>query len=187
MKARCFRIDRLSAGWITGAVTDGTAEILFDNSWMTDFPNDLMLALLTVLGDYPADAHRETFRAELEPAVAEWTLSAEGDDLCFHVTTYEDGSMVKVLSQETVTLNKAVFLRDFTLEMDALLNRFGLLGYRMEWDSEFPLSLYLRIKDIAAGQNTAGAAGAVSPEDNWGTEACASDFRAERAILDSIS
>ena len=37
--------------------------------------------------------------------------------------------------------------------MDAVLHRFGLLGCRKEWDSDFPLSLFLKIKDIAAANN----------------------------------
>ena len=70
--------------------------------------------------------------------------------------------------------------------MDAVLHRFGLLDCRMEWDSEFPLSLFLKIKDIAAGNNALSRSVVIPPEQNFGAEAAGSDFAAECVLIQTI-
>ena len=89
-------------------------------------------------------------------------------------------------SQKIAVLNKDAFLRDFVSETDALLRRFGLLGYRLEWESEFPLSLYLKIRDIASGQCKLSVS-ALPEEENCGMEAQCSDFAAECSNLNEIN
>ena len=69
---------------------------------------------------------------------------------------------------------------------DALLRRFGLLGYRLEWESEFPLSLYLKIRDIASGQCKLSVS-ALPEEENCGMVAQCSDFAAECSNLNEIN
>ena len=71
--------------------------------------------------------------------------------------------------------------------MDAVLHRFGLLGCRMEWASEFPLSLFLKIKDIAAGKNALSRSVVIPPEQDFGAEAAGSDFAAECELIQTIS
>ena len=187
MNGRCFQVWQISAGWFKGCIADSQTKILFDNSWMTNFPDDLMLAILCALGELPDETDKTVFYAELEPARAKWALSADDETLSVHVTVYEDDSpTAAVLEDQTAVFDKNLFLRDFTAEMDDVLQRFGLLGYRSEWDAEFPLSLYLKIRDLAAGQQTVSCDDEVPAADNMGVEAARSDFAAERRLLGTI-
>lgn len=145
-----------------------------------------MLAILTVLGEYPADEHKEVFRAEMEPVSAKWEISVVEQDIRIRVTEYDFYESDNILSQKTVVLNINVFLHDFVTEMNSILQRYGLLGYRMEWDSEFPLSLFLKIKDIASGQNALSLSVIIPPEENEGIEANGSSFVMERNIMKEL-
>ena len=44
-----FKIDQVSSGWFEGVVTDKSKSIYFSASYLTDFPNDLMNAMLYAL------------------------------------------------------------------------------------------------------------------------------------------
>ena len=57
------------------------------------------------------------------------------------------------------------------------------LGYRMEWESEFPLSLFLKIKDIASGKNDLRLSVINPGADNKGIEITGSDFSVECGIM----
>lgn len=187
MNGRCFQVWQISAGWFRGCITDSQTKIMFDNSWMTNFPEDLMLAILCALGELPDEKNRTVFYAELEPARAKWALSADAENLSVHVTVYEnDSPTAAVLEDQTAVFDKNLFLRDFTAEMGHVLHRFGLFGYRSEWGSEFPVSLYLKIRDLAACQQTISCDDEVPAADNMGEEAVRSDFAAERRMLDTI-
>ena len=48
-----FKIDQVSSGWFEGVVTDKSKSIYFSASYLTDFPNDLMNAMLYALGRIP--------------------------------------------------------------------------------------------------------------------------------------
>lgn len=183
MKDSCIHIDRISSGWIDGTIHDEQTKIVFSNSYLQNFLDDFMLAILTVFDEYPADEHKETFRAEMEPISAKWNFSAIGQDIYIQVIEYDCYESSNILSDKTVVLNKAAFLYDFISEMDSVLQRFGLFGYRMEWESEFPLSLFLKIKDIVSGKNALCLSVVIPKEENAGIEANGSDFSVECNIL----
>ena len=63
MKDRCIQITRISVGWIDGIIQDEHTKIVFSNSYFDNFLDDFMLAVLTVLSEYPSDYHKETLRA----------------------------------------------------------------------------------------------------------------------------
>lgn len=184
MKDRCIQITRISVGWIDGIIQDKHTKIYFSNSYMDNFLDDFMLAFLTVLNEYPADEHKETFRATIEPASAKWNFSLVGQDIHIHEIVYESyNDPETILSDKTVILNKDVFLQDFIAEMESVLQRYGLFGYRMEWESEFPLSLFLKIKDIASGKNDLRLSVINPGADNKGIEITGSDFSVECGIM----
>ncbi|MCI6561302.1 MAG: hypothetical protein MR434_07855 [Ruminococcus sp.] len=53
----------------------------------------------------------------------------------------------------------------------------------MEWESEFPLSLFLKIKDIASGKNDLRLSVINPGADNKGIEITGSDFSVECGIM----
>ena len=183
MNDSCIHIDRISAGWIDGTIHDEHTVVIFSNSYLENFLDDFMLAILTVLGEYPADEHKNTFRAEMEPIIAKWMFSVVKDEIHIHVIEYEDDD---ILSDNTIVLKTSVFLHDFVKEMASVLQRYGFWGYRTEWDSEFPLSLFLKIKDIASGANNLSLSVIIPQAENNGIEAKGSDFSLECDILKGI-
>jgi len=178
MKDRCIHIDRISVGWIDGSIHDEKTEIIFCNSYFDNFLDDLLLAVLTVIGEYPDDYNKETFRTTTGPTSSNWDLSLVDQDIHIHVIEVGDNP-----SDKTVVLNKDIFLQDLVAEMESVLQRYGLFGYRTEWESEFPLSLFLKIKDIASGKNDLRLSVIIPGEDNNGIEVNGSDFSVECDIL----
>lgn len=63
-----FQILRISSGWIMGEMQDDSLKHFFDYSYINDFVNDMMLALIYVHGDLTDDGPKNTFVAHREPA-----------------------------------------------------------------------------------------------------------------------
>jgi len=143
-----IKINDISAGWIMGEITDGIETLYFRNSYISNFPDDFMLALLTAIGKYPDDERKNKFRAECEPVNCEWELSVSGEEnLNIVVTSYENIHTDKIIGKKELKLDKNAFLRDFVAEMQEVLSEMGLYGYRLEWGHEFPLSLFVRLRN----------------------------------------
>lgn len=182
---KSFSIEQVNAGWIRGSLTGDGGKIFFDASYLTNFLDDFMLGLLTALGKWPADERRNVFRVEEEPAVSMWDISLRNDSFLFHVTTYKSADNKDVLSDRFVSVECEKFLKAFVDEMAGILKRFGLFGFRSEWQShEFPLSLYLMIKD-AAGNNSLTVTKR-DGSDNCGREYKSTDFGTELRLLEDI-
>ena len=182
---KSFSIEEVNAGWIRGNLSGEGGKIFFDASYITNFLDDFMLALLTALGKWPADERKNIFRVEEEPAVLVWDISLKNDSFLFHVTTYKSADDRNVLSDGSVRVKREKFLKDFIGEMSGILKRFGLFGFRSEWVlHEFPLSLYLMLKD-AAGNNSLTVAKR-DGSDNCGREYESTDFEAELRLLKDI-
>ena len=81
MNGRCFQVWQISAGWFRGCITDSQTKIFFDNSWMTNFPEDLMLAILCTLGELPDEKNRTVFYA-YGFGYDEDEVNAYIDDIC---------------------------------------------------------------------------------------------------------
>jgi len=168
-----------------GSIVGEGGAIFFDASYLTNFLDDFMLGLLTVLGKWPADEHKDKFEMEEEPAFSLWDVSLDEGSFVFHVVTYESYTERKVIDDKTVKVKREQFLADFISEMSDVLKRFGLFGFRSEWHYfEFPLSLFLMIKDAAGGNSLE-----VMENDgatNCGMEYESTDFVAELRAIQSI-
>lgn len=177
-----FKIMSISAGWLMGEISDGQHTHFFDYSYLTDFMDDFMLALLTVHGDWPEDEGKNRFKAELEPAIDRWTVSKEQDELHINIKTYGDVLSKSVDEEINLTCDYYDFLNDFIKEMDRVLSCYGLIGYRENWTYEFPLSLYLKLKNICKSKNHMEYK-TLSADDNCGTEVLVSNYSREIELL----
>lgn len=179
---KCFSIMQISSGWIMGEIKNQDHSILIDASYITNFTEHFMVALLYVLGRWPEDEHRDTFRVEHEPAQSKWSIKLENENLIFREITYKNSNSNEVIQDSTVIIEKETFLIDFIDEMQAVLERFGLFGYRQEWGYEFPLSCFLQLKDIA--NKTEQVIGSKRDgEDNLGMEYESTDFKNELKMM----
>lgn len=181
---RTFNIDGIYAGWIVGNISDSNDSYYFHASYLTDFPNDLMLALLTALGDWDPDERKDRFKVEMEPAVSKLQISLEGKELVFDIATFESEHAEREKRHDIVRVDKDRFLDDFLSTMSDVLHKFGLLGYRKEWSYEFPLSLYLKLYDLHNGNRIKTEQG--SAKDNIGQEYVRTDLDVEKGLIGEI-
>ena len=177
-----FHIHAISAGWMQGQISDGEKTHYFDYSYITNFLDDFMLALLTVDGHWPTDERKHRFRTELEPAIEYWTLSKVQDKLHIHIKNYEDTHAEAAREEVLLVCEYHRFLADFIAEMERVLSVFGLVGYRENWTYEFPISLFLKLKDSSKDINTL-LYRTLPAEDNVGLEVQVTDFTGERELL----
>ena len=181
---KLFRVQQVLAGWMTIIIRDDTKEYFFDVSYLTDFPNDFMLALVSAIGRWPKDERADSFTTDEEPRFSEWEVSADGDNLVFRVISYESSSRKEKKSESVITVDRDCFLRDFVSEMSDVLRRFGLFGYRREWNYEFPLSLFLQLRSFVSDHDIPLVQ--KDGSDNLGRDYLSTDFDRERKMLSDI-
>ena len=177
-----FHIHSISAGWIFGQISDGNKIHYFDYSYITNFLDDFMLALLTVGGHWPTDERKHRFRTELEPGIEYWTVSKVQDKLHIHIETYEDGYTKIPCKEVLLVCEYQKFLEDFITEMERVVSVFGFLGYRVNWTYEFPIALFLKLKDSSKDTHTLSYE-TLPAENNMGLEVQVTDFASERELL----
>ena len=181
---KLFEVQQVLAGRMTFIIRDDTEEYFFDVSYLTNFPDDFMLALTAAIERWPNDERADSFTTDEEPRFSEWEVTADGDNLIFRVTTYESSSRGKMTGASVITVNRDRFLKDFVSEMSDVLQRFGLFGYRREWNYEFPLSLFLQLKSYVSDREILEIQKEGS--DNCGGEYWSTDFNREREELKDI-
>lgn len=186
MSSRCIQIYSVCAGWIDGCIAEGNMKYYFNYSYLHDFLSDLMTALLTVHGEWAADERKENFYAVLEPGKEFWKVSLDNGILEIKISQKYINTDGDEISEEVCfRFDDKLFLNDFLAEMKALLKKYGLLGYKTEWEYEFPLSLLLKLADISDGNNRLKLSD-VPSEENMGLDSVMSDFSAEADILNEL-
>ena len=180
-----FQIFRIDAGWIMGEIKDGTQAHFFDYSWITNFLDDLMKALLCVHGDWEQDECAEQFRGELEPAVDRWYLQMKEGRLFIHIDRYKNEKEETTCEEINLEFDYYEFLKEFIHAMKGVLDKYGLLGYRKAWDGEFPVSLFLKLTDISEGTDKVNFF-MIPAEDNMGCETLGTELNLEMEVLDRL-
>ncbi len=177
-----FLIMSISSGWIMGEIGDDKQKHFFDYSYLTNFLNDFMETLLCAYGEWEPYTYKDKFRTELEPAVEDWYIYREQDNLIINIKNYESEYSDKVEHEITLTFDFDVFLAEFVQEMDRVLRFYGLVGYRENWSFEFPVGLYLMLKNICMGQSKL-AISEITADQHFGTDATVSDLEKELDLL----
>jgi len=180
-----FRIFRIDSGWIMGEIKDASGTLFFDYSWITNFLDDFMKALLCVHGDWEQDECAEQFRGDWEPAVDRWHFGLEEGRLYIHIDRYEDEKVEEVREKFDLEFDYYEFLKEFVDAMKDVLNKHGLLGYRKAWGAEFPIGLFLKIVDISQESNKINYY-LISAENNVGLETLATEFDSEMEVLAGV-
>lgn len=146
---KIFTILQISSGWFMGEINNGQDGVLFDASYLTNFPDDFMRALLYALGRWPQDERSVcSFTMDSEPIVTDWEITTVEDYFVFRTSEYDPDRFRDCKTEKVLRIPIRSFLKDFLSEYNSVLNRFGLYGYRCEWGYEFPLSLFLQLSDI---------------------------------------
>lgn len=112
-----------------------------------------MLSFQTVGGHWSTDERKYRFRTEREPSIEYWTVSKVQDKLHIHIQTYKDRYKEVACKEVLLVCEYHKFLEDFIAEMERVLSVFGFWGYRVNWTYEFPISLFLKLKDSSKDIN----------------------------------
>lgn len=146
---KSFVVLQISSGWFMGEIKNNQNSLFFDASYITNFPDDFMKALLFALGRWPQDEKRvSSFTVDSEPVITEWNITVVEERFVFRTSTYNPDRPREGRTDRVLRLPVKLFLQDFLSEFNSVLNRFGLYGYRSEWGYEFPLSLFFQLADI---------------------------------------
>lgn len=181
-----FKIYSISAGWIEGCLKDSKKKYYFDYSYLTNFTEDLMKALLCVFTDISEQENTNNFRAVWEPAEDAWKISLEKNKLYINIKNYEDDITAEYDEDITLEFNALDFLQDFINEMNKIIKKYGLLGYRKSWGYEFPTSLLLKLQDICSNNNILQI-DVLTEEENFGRETEKTNLSSEIELLNNIT
>lgn len=140
-------------GWATCMVEVNGQKLEFTASYLTDCLDDFLEGLMYVNSCcVPKDEIRKAIECEWqgEPERIVWSFELkENNILALNAVYYEDESR-KDTSKTLITTECPYddFLRIVLKEIDALIKRHGMIGYRQEWyDFDFPLSTFLKLKN----------------------------------------
>lgn len=139
-------------GWATCTVEVNGQKLEFTASYLTDCLNDFLRSLL-LLNSFcvPKDEIRIKTECEWEgePEGLVWSFELKENILIINADYYAD----EFSKDNTKTLIKTEYPYDDFLmivlkEIDALIKRHGMIGYREEWhDFDFPLTTFLKLKN----------------------------------------
>lgn len=180
-----FTILRISSGWIMGEMKNASQKHFFDYSYLTNFIEDIMKALLYVHGDWAQDEPVNHFKAVWEPAMDMWEMTLTENTLSIDIKHYNDMEGKEYREQSNYEFNYYEFLEAFIMTMKDMLNKYGLLGYRESWGYEFPISLLVKLLDISRKSGRIKL-GEITKEDNLGLEASKTDIDVEVALVNEL-
>ncbi|MFJ8247003.1 hypothetical protein [Peribacillus asahii] len=142
--------------FFTRWVVDGFIEInsqrsSFDGiTYVRDCLGDLLNALMYLNADCvsPGDGLTTNTSCEwdAEPSITTWNFTLKTNGMLHVIVTY-DG---KEEDEDIVDINTECpydsLLEVIILEVDSLIKKHGVVGYKENWDHEFPLSTFLKLK-----------------------------------------
>lgn len=182
-----FRVNQVSAGWFQGIISDKTNSICFDASYITDFPTDLMYAILSALGILSTDyGDKSSFRVEHEPAIGKWNVAVDGECFVISEKIFHHDSDTNEAKITTVKILIDQFLCDFLFEMKRIIHMYGLIGYRLEWGYEFLLSLYLMLEDAYKKNQLVIKGKKAQGSENLGEDYVMTDFMKECDMISTL-
>lgn len=136
------------AGWLCWQVKVADIEYYFTYSYITNFLDDLLKTLLNIDNQLGNKMHLERFLTYCEPAVDDWYFVKDNQKLNITITRYEDESRGNKVKTIEIDCGYYEFVEALIQGLTVFLKKVGLYAYHIEWGQEFPLSYYLKLKDI---------------------------------------
>ena len=142
-------------GWAEGFIEINSQRCEFNPSYLTNALGDLLDSLAKLL-TFQLNSNKKKFNTVFfdwneEPNGLEWVLTRlEDEKVSLLIKSYADIDSKKD-EQGAVVVNTICTLSDLLTEiikeMDSLLTKHGIVGYRETWAAHnFPLSSYLKLK-----------------------------------------
>ncbi|MBP3950238.1 hypothetical protein [Bacillus suaedae] len=147
-----FKYSLSGTGWATCIVEVNGQKLEFTASYLTDCLYDFLRSLM-LLNSFcvPKDETRRETECEWEgePEGIIWSFELKENNILNIKAVYYENEGNK---DKTKTLIKTEypyddFIMNVLTELDVLIKRHGIIGYREEWDGfDFPLTAYLKLK-----------------------------------------
>lgn len=138
----------VNAGWLCGQINIANKEYYFHYSYITNFLDDLLKSLLYIDNQLEDELYLERFTVYWEPAIDDWYLVKDNQKLNITITSYEDESRKNKIEQIEFECDYYEFVDALIQGLTIFLKKIGLYAYHIEWGEEFPLSYYLKLKDV---------------------------------------
>ena len=179
-----FEFYTVIAGWIEGQIIVDEKNKYFHYSWITNFLDDLLKAVLYI-GGYLDNANLDKFTAHLEPAIDDWSLSKKGTQLMIAINRCENETRKELIESVRMQCDYYDFVQSFFNALTKIIKKTGLYGYRVEWNEEFPLALYLKLYDVVNNTDFLDLK-ELTLEETCGRKGQATDINKEFALLTDI-
>ena len=150
-----FQYNLKGIGWAEGFIEINSQRCEFNPSYLTNALGDLLDSLVELLTHKP-NPNKKKFNTVFfdwneEPNGLEWVLTRlEDEKVSLLIKSYDDIDS-KEDEQGAIAVDTICTLSDLLTEiikeMDSLLTKHGIVGYRETWTAhDFPLSSYLKLK-----------------------------------------
>ncbi|MFD2614530.1 hypothetical protein [Paenibacillus gansuensis] len=123
-------------------------------TYVTDSLRDLLTALLRINPNcVPTEEVLSSDGCQwcTEPFMITWSITKRSNGMVHVVVKYED------LDDEDFIDTECPYdslLEAIIMEVDTLIKENGIVGYKENWDYEFPLTTFLKLKNYLLNKNT---------------------------------
>lgn len=176
------------AGWLWFRLELGNWRYEANYGWCADFPKDL-LACVTALLELDGPGARASLpyvEGDGEPELDRWYLRRTGETL--HITLERCANGYQTPPEERTRTERNCSLAEFGAaladSLTELLNTYGLVGYALNWGSDFPVSRYLQLLSWRRGKSV--VLREVPRAENLGEPAWTTDLPNELDLMASL-
>ena len=173
------------AGWLWFRLELGDWRYEANYGWCADFPKDLLSCVTALLElDGPGVRNPPPYvEGDGEPELDRWHLQRAGETL--HITLEQCANGHQTPPEERTRTERNCSLAEFgealADSLAELLNTYGLVGYALNWGSDFPVSRYLQLLAWRRGIELIPCE--VPRAENLGEPAWATDLADELDLL----
>ena len=147
-----FKYNLSGTGWASCFLEVNSQKLEFTASYLTNCLDDFLKSLLYLnahcVPEYELEKQTEC-KWEGEPDGIVLSFELKENRMLFIKAEYYEDLDNKDISQIVIKTEYPYddFLRNVVIEVDSLIKRHGIIGYREEWnDSDFTLSTFLKLK-----------------------------------------
>jgi hypothetical protein len=137
-------------------IVDGFIEInsqrsSFDVTYVTDCLRNLLNALMYLNPDCVSkdDGLRTNTSCQwdAEPCITAWNFTSKPDGMLHVIVTHEVEGKIGNITDIDTECSYDSLLEVIIREVDSVIKKYGIVGYKENWDHEFPLSTFLKLKN----------------------------------------
>ncbi|TXC86050.1 hypothetical protein FS935_18550 [Metabacillus litoralis] len=139
-----FKYDFIDQWVVDGFIEINSQKLSFNVTYVSDCLGDLLSALLylnstCISKDYGLTNHTSC-AWDSEPFITRWNFTLKKNRMLHIIVSFEN--RIKIDTE----YHYDSFLEVILKEVNSLIKKYGIVGYKANWEHEFPLSTYLQLK-----------------------------------------